>query len=114
MVVWQMLRPALMLSQEIPKGERSWKRRLTALVVVIPALSLMTVLALRQVLKSTKTMSLRPVRINLLLISLCFQYSPCYVESFVHSFVSDISIAPLQFHYYSEALSTTAVILCWS
>ena len=78
-----------MLSQEIPKGERSWKRRLTALVVVIPALSLMIVLALRQVLKSTKTMSLRPVRINLLSISLCFQYSPICVmlsHSFIHSF----------------------------
>jgi len=34
----------------------------------------------------------------------------------VHSFISDISIAPLQVHYYSEALSTTGLIglLCRS
>src|SRR6218665_3945872 len=31
----------------------------------------------------------------------------------IHSFILDISIAPLQVHYYSEALHTTAVILCW-
>jgi len=30
----------------------------------------------------------------------------------VHSFILDISIAPLQVHYYSEALPTTALILC--
>src|SRR6218665_47796 len=30
------------------------------------------------------------------------------------SFLPDISIAPLQVHYYSEALPTTALILCWS
>ena len=29
-------------------------------------------------------------------------------------FFPDISIAPLQFHYYSEALPATALILCWS
>ena len=31
-----------------------------------------------------------------------------------HSFIPDISIAPLQVHYYSEALLTTALILCRS
>ena len=30
----------------------------------------------------------------------------------IHSFIPDISIAPLQVHYYSEAISTTALILC--
>jgi len=30
------------------------------------------------------------------------------------SFIPNISIAPLQVHYYSEALPTTALILCWS
>jgi len=30
---------------------------------------------------------------------------------FIHSFIEDISIAPLQVHYYSEALPTTALIL---
>src|SRR6218665_3158460 len=30
----------------------------------------------------------------------------------VHSFIPDISIAPLKIRYYSEALSTTALILC--
>src|SRR6218665_724313 len=30
------------------------------------------------------------------------------------SFLPDISIAPLRVHYYSEALLTTALILCWS
>ena len=30
-----------------------------------------------------------------------------------HSFIPDISIAPFQVHYYSEALPTTALILCW-
>src|SRR6218665_397275 len=30
------------------------------------------------------------------------------------SFLPDISIAPLQVHYYSEVLPTTALILCWS
>jgi len=32
----------------------------------------------------------------------------------IHSFIPDISIAPLQVHYYSEALPTTALILCKS
>jgi len=32
----------------------------------------------------------------------------------IHLFVADISIASLPVHYYSEALSTTAFILCWS
>jgi len=32
----------------------------------------------------------------------------------MHSFIPDISIVPLQFHYYSEALPTTALILCRS
>jgi len=31
-----------------------------------------------------------------------------------HSFIPNISIATLQVHYYSEALPTTALILCWS
>jgi len=32
-----------------------------------------------------------------------------------HSFlIPDISVAPLQVHYYSEALPTTALILCHS
>src|SRR6218665_208777 len=30
------------------------------------------------------------------------------------SFIPDISIAPLQVHYYSEVLPTTALILCQS
>ena len=34
--------------------------------------------------------------------------------SFIHSFSSDISKAPLQIHYYSDALPTTALILCRS
>src|SRR6218665_1130074 len=33
------------------------------------------------------------------------------VHSFIHSFILDISIAPLQVHYYSEAFLTTARIL---
>src|SRR6218665_1974849 len=32
----------------------------------------------------------------------------------IHSFILDISIAPLQVHYYSEALPTAALILCQS
>src|SRR6218665_2732839 len=32
----------------------------------------------------------------------------------IHSFIPDISIAPLQVHYYSEALPATALILCRS
>ena len=32
----------------------------------------------------------------------------------VSSFIPDISIEPLQVHYYSEALPTTALILCQS
>jgi len=31
---------------------------------------------------------------------------------FIHSFVPYISVAPLQVHYYAEALPTTAMILC--
>jgi len=31
-----------------------------------------------------------------------------------HSFNPDISTVPLQVHYYSEALPTTALILCGS
>jgi len=30
----------------------------------------------------------------------------------IHSFILDISVAPLQVHYYPEALPTTALILC--
>ena len=33
-------------------------------------------------------------------------------EDMIHSFIPDISIAQLQVHYYSEALSTTALLLC--
>src|SRR6218665_869721 len=33
---------------------------------------------------------------------------------FSHSFILDISIAPLQVHYYSKVLPTTALILCRS
>jgi len=32
----------------------------------------------------------------------------------MHSFIQDISITPLQAHNYSEALPTTALILCRS
>jgi len=32
---------------------------------------------------------------------------------FIHSFIPDISIAPLQVHYYSEALPTTALYSYW-
>jgi len=35
-------------------------------------------------------------------------------HSFIHSLIPDVSIAPLQVHYYSEALLTTASILCRS
>ena len=35
-----------------------------------------------------------------------------HVTSHFQSFILDISIAPLQVHYYSEALPTTAFILC--
>ena len=33
---------------------------------------------------------------------------------YIHSFIMDISILPLQVHYYSEAHPTTALIMCWS
>ena len=35
-------------------------------------------------------------------------------HSFFQSSILSISIAPLQLQYYCEALSTTALILCWS
>jgi len=38
----------------------------------------------------------------------------CLMGALLHSFILDISIAPLQVHYYSEALVTTALKLCWS
>src|SRR6218665_1977020 len=34
-----------------------------------------------------------------------------FIHSFIHSFIPAISIAPLQVHYYSEALQTIARIL---
>jgi len=34
--------------------------------------------------------------------------------SFIQKCIPDISIAPLQVHYYSEALLTSALILCLS
>ena len=37
-----------------------------------------------------------------------------YNCAFIHSFIQAIFTAPLQVHYYSEALSTTARILCRS
>src|SRR6218665_545479 len=36
------------------------------------------------------------------------------VTLFNYSFILDISMAPLEVHYYSEALQTTALILCRS
>jgi len=33
------------------------------------------------------------------------------IHTFIQSFIPDISSAPLQVHYYSEALQTTAMIL---
>src|SRR6218665_187709 len=36
------------------------------------------------------------------------------VLSYIHTIISEISIAPLQVYYYSEALPTTALILCRS
>src|SRR6218665_853105 len=36
----------------------------------------------------------------------------CKTSLAAHSFILDISIAPLQVHYQSEALPTTALILC--
>jgi len=36
----------------------------------------------------------------------------CKSLDFIHLFIPDISIVPLQVHYYSEALPTTALILC--
>jgi len=35
-------------------------------------------------------------------------------SSLIHSFIPDISIATPQVHYYSEALPTSALILCRS
>ena len=35
-----------------------------------------------------------------------------FYNLFIHSFILDTSIASLQVHYYSEALPTTALILC--
>jgi len=37
-----------------------------------------------------------------------------HVSTFIHSFILNISIAPLQVHHYSEALPTTALIQCRS
>ena len=34
--------------------------------------------------------------------------------SVIHSFIPNISIVLLQVHYFSEALPTTALVLCWS
>jgi len=36
------------------------------------------------------------------------------VLQLIYSVIPDISVAPLQVRYYSEALPTTALILCWS
>ena len=44
-----------------------------------------------------------------LIIAICI--NKMYVISFIHSFIPDIYIAPLQVLYYSEALPTTARIL---
>ena len=35
---------------------------------------------------------------------------PVIIHSFIHSFIQTISIAPLQAHYYSEALPTQHVL----
>jgi len=37
-----------------------------------------------------------------------------YLQTTGPTFIPDISIAPLQVHYYSEAFATTALILCRS
>jgi len=37
-----------------------------------------------------------------------------FVLNHIHSFILDISIEPLQVHYYLEALPTTAFTLCRS
>src|SRR6218665_2983413 len=43
----------------------------------------------------------------------CIRYKPTNISisyPFIHSFIPDISIVPLQVHYYSQALPTTASI----
>jgi len=37
-----------------------------------------------------------------------------FINRFIHPFIPNISIAPLQVRYYSEELPTTALILCRS
>jgi len=44
-------------------------------------------------------------------VSWCNVNSRLYL---VHSFILDVSVAPLQEHYYLEALPTTELILCRS
>src|SRR6218665_2061929 len=39
---------------------------------------------------------------------------PYFSASFIHSFILDISIAPLQVHYHSEALPTVSELTCRS
>src|SRR6218665_2491135 len=39
---------------------------------------------------------------------------PLYSCSILDSLILNISVVPFQVHYYSEALPTTALILCWS
>src|SRR6218665_504831 len=42
------------------------------------------------------------------------KYEPTSNIQTHYSLIPDSSIAPLQVHYYSEALPNTALILCWS
>src|SRR6218665_3605589 len=61
-------------------------------------------------LRQKRSRSLNKMRITLTLaiLVICIKTGICFLLFPNHSFVPDISIAPLHVHYYSEALTTTA------
>lgn len=73
---------APMFNPKMAKEERLWKKRM-ATHVVIPALSLVTFQALRQGLKYTKTMMLKPVRVCFWVEYLTYL---CSAESWILNF----------------------------
>src|SRR6218665_3754606 len=44
-------------------------------------------------------------------VSIALSFIHSFIHSFTYSFIQTISIAPLQVHYYTEALPVTARIL---
>ena len=104
--VFEIIEGDLNLSEDHPSGHRVSHRYTEELLDVQPQFQQLRSRTLIQVLSELT----HPRHVtNCILETVCIVTTSC-----IHSFIPDISIAPLQVHYYSEALPTRALILCRS